>query len=195
MGGFEMKNWNWNLILKNTICIWAAISILIFFYKIDNPNIKAEMHPILYYTVEQQEIEVKAEALEPTPFFELNKNEYNTVCYIVAGEAGNESFEGKVAVANCILNACLIEGKMPSEIRIEYQYSGWNDKLQYQTDEDSKEDWAEVQEAVYSVFYEGELIDTEILYFYSPANCYSSWHESQKFVLELDGHRFFAPWN
>ena len=155
-----MKNWNWNLILKNTICIWMAILILIFFYKIDNPNIKAEMHPVLYYTVEQQEIEVKAEPLEPTPFFELNKNEYNTVCYIVAGEAGNESFEGKVAVANCILNACLIEGKMPSEIRIEYQYSGWNDKLQYQTDEDSKEDWAEVQEAVYSVFYEGELIDT-----------------------------------
>ena len=73
-------------------------------------------------------------------------------------------------------------------IRIEYQYSGWDDELENV----NPEAWAEVVEAVSRVFDDGELIsDKPILYFYASDITSSSWHESLNFSCELSNHRFF----
>lgn len=198
-----MKDWNWNKIYKIIIIIWVLFLLWITWFslspisnaKISNQDYQIE---IIQYEEpigpENPNSTIEIESIEPekiVPFYVLTEDEYNTVCYMVAGEAGNQPFEGKVAVATCILNACLLENKIPSEIRLEYQYSGWNTTLQYE----SEEQWAEVQEAVYYVFYEGNRIDESILYFYNPNIAYSSWHESQNFVMKIGSHLFFAPWS
>ena len=49
-----------------------------------------------------------------------------------------------------------------------------------------------VKTIVYDVLYNGlSVTDEPILYFYAPALTYSAWHESQIFVMEIGGHRFF----
>lgn len=100
------------------------------------------------------------------------------------GEAKGEPYEGQVLVAQCILNACIKDGLQPSEVREEYQYSGWDD-----------EPSQSVKDAVSKVFDEGyKETDEFVLYFYAPKYVGSKWHETQKFVCEVGGHRFFAEW-
>ena len=53
--------------------------------------------------------------------FYLTDYERTVVEYIVAGEAGYESYEGKWAVAQCILNGCLRNGAQPSEVKTAYK--------------------------------------------------------------------------
>ena len=97
----------------------------------------------------------------------------------------SEPYDGQVAVAECILNACLKDGLQPSEVRTKYKYSGWND-----------EPSESVKKAVSAVFDDGyKITDEFILYFYAPKYTTSKWHESQDFVMEIGGHRFFAEWD
>ena len=127
---------------------------------------------------------IEAEPWEAPPVFELSAEERRTVECIVMGEAGGESYEGKVLVAQCILNACEKDGIQPSEVRIRYQYSGWNESPS-----------EEVREAVAAVFDDGyTLTDEPILYFYAPAYCNGAWHETQRHVLTEGGHKFFAEY-
>ena len=50
-----------------------------------------------------------------------------------------------------------------------------------------------VKDAVAAVFDRGEtVVDEPILYFYNPALVPSDFYESQIFVIEEGGHRFFA---
>lgn len=117
--------------------------------------------------------------------FYLSDKERRVVECIVMGEAGGESYKGQVLVAQCILNACLKDNTQPSKVRTKYQYSGWN-----------KNPSKSVKKAVSAVFDNGYKITNEpILYFYSPKYCKSSWHESQCFVIECGGHRFFKEKN
>ena len=122
------------------------------------------------------------------PFFNLTEAERKTIQYIVAGEAKGESMEGKMAVAQCILHGMVKSGWSAERVRIEYQYSGWDDELENV----NPEAWAEVVEAVSRVFDDGELIsDKPILYFYAPDITSSSWHESLNHAVTIEGHRFF----
>lgn len=129
------------------------------------------------------------------PVFDLSEEERWTTCCMVAGESKGESYEGQWAVAQCIYQACINDGLQPSEVRIEYKYSGWDEKLEF----DNPELWAQIEEIVSRVFDYGEMcVDDEILWFYAPRwmkNGVSEWHESQRFVIEISNHRFFAPWN
>ena len=119
------------------------------------------------------------------PSYYLSDYERSVVEAIVMGEAGGESYEGKLLVAQCIYNACVTDGLIPSEVRRHYQYSGWNSNV-------SKE----VKQAVSDVFDFGKLlVDEPILYFYSPKYCSSKWHESLCFVIEEGNHRFFKKWS
>ena len=107
---------------------------------------------------------------------------------IVAGEAKGEPIEGKMAVAQCILNGMVKSNWSAERVRIEYQYSGWDDELENA----NPEAWAEVVEAVSRVFDDGELIsDKPILYFYAPDITSSSWHESLNHAVTIEGHKFF----
>lgn len=136
------------------------------------------------YYLESSMVEYDAQLV----FFNLSEAERKTIQYIVAGEAKGESMEGKMAVAQCILNGMVKSNWSAECVRIEYQYSGWDDKLE----KSNPEAWAEVVEAVSRVFDDGELIsDKPILYFYAPDVVSSSWHESLNHDVTLGGHKFF----
>ena len=97
-------------------------------------------------------------------------------------EAGGESFEGQMLVAQCILNACEKTGTQPSEAVVTFKYAPARPDP---TDS--------VREAVAAVFDDGDTVtDEPVMYFYNPARVTSAWHESQIFVIEVGGHRFFA---
>ena len=122
------------------------------------------------------------------PFFNLTETDRKTIQYIVAGEAKGEPMEGKMAVAQCILHGMVKSDWSAERVRIEYQYSGWDDELENV----NPEAWAEVVEAVSRVFDDGELIsDKPILYFYAPDITSSSWHESLNHAVTIEGHKFF----
>lgn len=119
---------------------------------------------------------------EPTVRFYLSASERDTVERVVMAEAGGESFEGQMLVAQCILNAAEKEGVQPSEAVVIYSYTS------------SRADPTQsVKDAVAAVFDRGEVaIDAPVMYFYNPALVTSDWHESQIFIAEVGGHRFFA---
>ena len=114
--------------------------------------------------------------------FYLSASERDTVERVVMAESGGESFEGQMLVAQCILNAAEKEGVQPSEAVVIYSYTS------------SRPDPTQsVKDAVAAVFDRGEtVVDEPILYFYNPALVTSDFHESQIFVIEEGGHRFFA---
>lgn len=125
---------------------------------------------------------VKINEVERTSYFDLSDYERSVVEKMVAGEAQGEPYEGQMLVAQCILNACLKDSLKPSEVRRAYQYSGWNENPS-----------ESVKEAVTAVFdYGHKIVDDNILWFYAPRWSNSKWHESQRFVIEVGGHRFFA---
>lgn len=147
---------------------------------------------------------------EPTPFYEApvaesnSKNEINkSVCYltdndryiverIVSGEAGYETMDGKMAVAQCIKDAMLQDNISAVTVQSKYGYAGWKTDLE----STYPEDWVEVLEAIERVFDQGENVtDENILWFYAPKYTTSKWHESQKYVGTYGTQRFFAPWN
>ena len=122
------------------------------------------------------------------PFFNLTETDRKTIQYIVAGEAKGEPMEGKMAVAQCILHGMVKSGWSAERVRIEYQYSGWDDELENA----NPEAWAEVVEAVSRVFDDVEFIsDKPILYFYAPKHSDGKWHKTLEFAFEISGHRFF----
>ena len=129
-------------------------------------------------------------------FYPLSDYERWLVESIVAGESGIEPYWGKVAVASCILNACLLEDKRPEKIQTMYSYAGWEPIEKFESKcmaaYGNTKFTDEVREAVSQVFDRGEVLNNEILWFCSG---YSEWHESQKFVIEISNHKFFAPWN
>lgn len=119
-----------------------------------------------------------------TVVFELSDYERWVVECIVAGEAEGESYNGKILVAQCIFNAALQDGLLPSQVREKYKYAGWN--------ENPSDD---VKNAVSEVFDHGfTIVDEPILYFYAPDRVDSEWHETQKHVITEGGHKFFKEW-
>lgn len=111
---------------------------------------------------------------------------------MVAGESKGESLKGKMLVAQCIYNAMLKEELSASEVRIKYQYAGWDENLKSV----NEKAYNEVAEAVSRVFDNGEMVvENEILYFYAPALCESKWHESLNHVVTEGCHKFFSVEN
>lgn len=116
------------------------------------------------------------------PRYNLTDAERNLVESVVMAESGGESYEGQMLVAQCILNACEIDGIRPAETVKKYVYAKGRPKP---TDS--------VIKAVSAVFDKGEQVtDEPIIYFYAPAMVQSKFHESQRFALEYGGHRFFC---
>lgn len=123
-----------------------------------------------------------AEAVEPVLRYPLTDAERDVVERVVMAEAGGESFEGQMLVAQCILNAAEKRGVDPSEAVVLYSYT-----------KSRPDPTQRVKDAVAAVFDRGEtVVDEPILYFYNPALVTSDFHESQIFVIEEGGHRFFA---
>lgn len=144
-------------------------------------------------------IKIQKSNIHNEPYFKLTDMERKTIEDIVTGEAGNQPYEGKIAVANCILNAWLKEQTTLNEVLDKYRYKIWTslEKFEIECMEAyGNTDLAnEVRDAVSQVFDDGEILSDEILWFYAPKYSNGSWHQTQKFVIEIGGHRFFAPWN
>lgn len=122
------------------------------------------------------------EPAEPAVRYPLTDAERDVVERVVMAEAGGESFEGQMLVAQCILNAAEKRGVYPSEAVVLYSYT-----------KSRPDPTQRVKDAVAAVFDRGEtVVDEPILYFYNPALVTSDFHESQIFVIEEGGHRFFA---
>ena len=120
---------------------------------------------------------------EPQIRYELTEAERAEVERVVMAECGAEPYEGIMAVAQCILNASEKSGLRPDEAVRAFGYTATR-KAPSET----------VKQAVSAVFDDGkEVVEEYILYFYAPAWGNGSWHETQQFVIEIGGHRFFAP--
>lgn len=113
--------------------------------------------------------------------YELTDAERWELASVVTAEAEGEPYAGKVAVAQCILQACEDDGIRPSTVLSKYDYVGKR-----------PEPSAEALEAVQAVFDFGHVATAEpIKYFYNPERCQSDWHESQVYIMTINGHKFF----
>ena len=156
---------------KGFLTVAAVLALVLLFAAAAVP----ETEPIIAH-------EPTVSAQIPTARYRLTADERELICEVVMAESGTEPFDGKMAVSQCILNACEQTGKRPAEIVEEYGYTDLR-----------VEPNAETREAVAAVFDAGETVtDREILYFYAPELVYSEWHESQTYICTIGGHRFFA---
>jgi TolA-binding protein len=114
--------------------------------------------------------------------YPLTPQERNLIERVVMAESGGESYKGQMLVAQCILNACEIDGIRPAEVIRKYVYA-----------KARPEPSDSVKRAVSAVFDKGETVtDEPIVYFYAPALVKSEFHESQIFCLREGGHKFFC---
>lgn len=113
--------------------------------------------------------------------YDLTDAERWEIASVLTAEAEGEPYAGKVAAAQCILQACEDEGIRPPEALRRYKYST---KRPDPTEE--------ALEAVEAVFDFGHVATSEpIRYFYAPDLVESSWHESQVYVMTINNHKFF----
>ena len=144
-------------------------------------NIDDEKTPIEQESADNHILTPVQEKIEPDRY-DITTEDKITLERIVEGEAGGESFEGKCWVATCLRNAMEKDGLTAEQVRVSYQYSGWKENVSEET-----------ERAVAEVFERGNKTNDSVLWFYAPKWCNSEWHESQRFVAEIGGHRFFAP--
>lgn len=103
------------------------------------------------------------------------------IASVITAEAVGEPYAGKVAVAQCILQACEDDDLRPAEALKKYKYAG-----------SRPEPCEEALEAVQDVFDFGHVATVEpIKFFYAPERTQSAFHESQDYVMTVNGHRFF----
>lgn len=173
-------------VLLTAAAIVAGISVTVSTMTAERPTAADLPTP----SIEQPAVVVTTPAAstqtpEPTEApvrFYLSASERDVVERVVMAESGGESYEGQMLVAQCILNGAEKQGVQPSEAVEIYQYAGARPKPTQS-----------VKDAVAAVFDRGEtVVDEPVLYFYNPAIVESEWHESQIFVIEVGGHRFFA---
>ena len=161
-------------------------------------------------TSEPEHTEPKTLTYRYAYLIHLTDSERHVVESIVAGESGNQPFDGKKLVAQCIYNAMLRDNMSPSQVRKQYSYSGYKD-----IDEFEKECLKaygntnaadECRQAVKEIFDNYSMpTDDFVLFFYAPAHSKGTWHENAKtlkpitYVNEdgsttnyIGGHKFFA---
>ena len=159
---------------------------------------------------EPEHTEPKTSTYRYAYLIHLTDSERHVVESIVAGESGNQPFDGKKLVAQCIYNAMLRDNMSPSQVRKQYSYSGYKD-----IDEFEKECLKaygntnaadECRQAVKEIFDNCSMpTDDFVLFFYAPAHSKGTWHENAKtlkpitYVNEdgsttnyIGGHKFFA---
>lgn len=113
--------------------------------------------------------------------YDITDEERWEIASVVTQEAGGEPYAGMVAVAQCILNGCEDELLRPFDLIEDYGYTSKR-----------PEPSEEALKAVAAVFDFGQVVtDEPIKYFYAPAITESAWHETQDYVLTINGHRFF----
>ena len=109
--------------------------------------------------------------------------DYDYVCRVVMTETGGEYNEDlTLAVCQAIVNAAIENDWTPEEVCINYKYTKPHEYIN---------DF--IQGICDRVFIQGEVYEKSgnAQVFYNPNYCHSSYHESQSFVCEIGGVRFF----
>ena len=122
---------------------------------------------------------------ETEPRYALTADERDLVERVVAAESGNQTLEGQMAVAQCILTTAeAMELRPDAVVLAPNQYA---DPAAREQVTDS------VREAVRRVFDNGERVTEEpIRFFYAPRYSAGRWHESAlEYVITIGGHKFF----
>lgn len=178
----------YRLLWRIAIVVMAILSFVISMLIAHITNISAEAVFITQTettsTVERAETaEVVTEPIptEPSAFYSLTDEQRTLIEQVVSAESRGEPYDGQVAVAQCILNACLKDDITPERAIVKYKYTSAR-----------VEPTTSVKEAVAAVFDRGEgVTDEPIIYFYAYKLVKSDFHESQDFVIEIKNHRFF----
>lgn len=114
---------------------------------------------------------------------ELTDDERALAEQIVACEAGADSLEGQMAVAQCLYDSAVLDGLTIQQVFKKYGYSSlYNRKVT-----------AENELAVSMVFdYGAKISNKPIQWFVTPAAAPGSWHErGATFAGEFGAHRFY----
>ena len=110
--------------------------------------------------------------------------DFELMCRVITAEGGTDR-EVCMGVAQAPYNACEKHEWLysPTEMLGKYRYT-------------SPADWVsdEAKDACVEIFLNGNTYDPvgNSTVFYAPKYCDSSWHESQNFVCEINGVRFFS---
>lgn len=114
--------------------------------------------------------------------YQLTDAERYEVAQIVTAEAAGEPLAGKIAICQCILQACEDDEIRPAEAAERYLYAT---RRPEPTDE--------ALLAVTYVFDFWIVATTQpIKYFYNPDMVESPFHETQRYILTINKHRFYA---
>ena len=114
---------------------------------------------------------------------ELTDDERTLAEQIVACEAGADSLDGQMAVAQCLYDSAVLDGLTIQQVFKKYGYSSlYNRKVT-----------AENELAVSMVFdYGAKISDKPIQWFVTPAAAPGSWHErGATFAGQFGAHRFY----
>ncbi len=113
----------------------------------------------------------------------LSSEDKKFLYYLVMAEAGGEGYIGQALVAQAIRDAMVADDlKTPKQVQKVFRYTK---NLKNKPTE-------EVKKAVDFIFDQGGIaVQHRILYFYAPALVKSKFHESELFIVEYRGHRFF----
>lgn len=116
----------------------------------------------------------------------ITPEEYYTISGIVMNEAGAYygSYEGRVAVAQCIRNQIIREKKLGHAYDIETIRATYG--LHY-----TKKPSDEVRRAVTDVFYNHIVVTTEPIIAWCATGSASAWHASQVSVCSYGGNTFY----
>lgn len=149
--------------------------------KIDDLGLDLEKTYFLNSGMSVSEIIEAIEAYLYGSAYKLTAEERLTVEAAVMAEAGYESLDGKMMIAQCILDTAIEDKISIAQVISNYQivtnYSNIN---------------VGCREAVKNVFDLGMRVTEETAnVWYAPAIVYSSWHESQIYVITIGGHKFF----
>ena len=110
--------------------------------------------------------------------------DFELMCRVITAEGGTDR-EVCMGVAQALYNACEKHEWLysPTEMLGKYRYT-------------SPADWVsdEAKDACVEIFLNGNTYDPigNSTVFYAPKYCDSLWHESQNFVCEINGVRFFS---
>ena len=115
---------------------------------------------------------------------ELTDDERALAEQIVACEAGADSLEGQMAVAQCLYDSAVLDGLTVQQVFKKYGYNSlYNRKVT-----------AENELAVSMVFdYGAKISDKPIQWFVTPTAAPGSWHErGATFAGQFGAHRFYC---
>lgn len=172
---------------------WAAVvvALAVLILAVQSRADAAEVEPVKEAVVQYDppptpmpEVDV-SEMESVTPRYALTVSERDIVERVVMAEAGGEGFDGQRLVAQCILNTAEAMDLRPDAVVLApNQYAS-----------PAAEASQEVKDAVSAVFDDGDMVtDEPIRWFYAQARVYSAWHESKRYVLTYQNHKFFAEW-